>query len=565
MEERRIKDIFKLAQRSAEEDYNIDFCGFFVGMSWHDCAALCKYYRLTKEDCTFWREDENAVWQIQISLKGIRRITKGGNTFDELAQAVASRVGDMKLRDVLADERVYERKTIDGVVVTISESNGLIIRNENLKSREPLETPATRQERARAEKGKLMRQSIDETVMQLRKHYAGFSSLVQACAVAVEQAEREVKDLGKDEGQEAVAEALQPLSPIKEDINQCREAVNQFERRMHGEIELAQKADGLAEPDEETFGKLVEVYNSLVGDYNRLMHEKWLTDATLKLKDIDARLQTYRASSPVQKLSLAVKKHAEEKAAAERRERTMKMAIERYERALKEKREDEEKTAAEKERQKEKVEEERRKAQEDFDALAGDIKRIDWARCTQALTRLQDKMTTREGKEAVKDQLHKIEAMEGMQKHFAKHARGFSFKDRRGQLLAAVTKIDEKSLTIQKAKYEEGQPVPDEETRIDWVRFYGLKEKIYLNYMNQFINEFVIKGRERTHIGPKEWSEHMLGAALTLKYLYGEEKGVDKFIPVLVEKAVKGFEPCRKWAVKWFPDVELPEAEDPVE
>jgi hypothetical protein len=37
---------------------------------------------------------------------------------------------------------------------------------------------------------------------------------------------------------------------------------------------------------------------------------------------------------------------------------------------------------------------------------------------------------------------------------------------------------------------------------------------------------------------------------------------VDKFIPVLVKKAVKEFEPCRKWAVKWFPDVEL---EDPVE
>ena len=46
---------------------------------------------------------------------------------------------------------------------------------------------------------------------------------------------------------------------------------------------------------------------------------------------------------------------------------------------------------------------------------------------------------------------------------------------------------------------------------------------------------------------------------------YGEEKGVDKFIPVLVKKAVKDFGPCRKWAAKWFPDVELPDAEDPVE
>jgi len=31
---------------------------------------------------------------------------------------------------------------------------------------------------------------------------------------------------------------------------------------------------------------------------------------------------------------------------------------------------------------------------------------------------------------------------------------------------------------------------------------------------------------------------------------------------VLVKEAVKNFEPSRKWAAKWFPDVEL---EEPVE
>ena len=563
MEDGRIKEIFMLAQRSVEEDYNVNFCGFFVGMSWHDCAALCKYYRLTKEDCTFWREDENAVWQIQISLKGIRRITKGGNTFDELVQAVASHVGDMKLRSVVTDEWVYEYKTIDGVVVTMSESNGLVIRNENVKSKKPVETSVVRQERARAEKMKQARQSIDETVMKLRTHYVDFSSRVQACAAAVELAEREVKVLGRDERQEAVDEALQPLSPIKEDVNLCRAAVDEFGRKMHEQIEQAQAADGLAEPDEETFGKLVELCNGLVDDYNRLVHEKWLTDATLKLKDIDARLQNYRASSPVQKLRLAAEKRAEEKAAAEKREREEREAAERRAAA-------EEKAAAEvaaAEKLKALVEEERSKAKEAFDELACDLKRIDWDRCMRQLTRLRDGMKTREGKEAVKDQLHKVEAMEGMQKHFVEHARGFGFKDKRGQLLAVVTKADGKSLTIQKAKYVKGKPVPGKETRVEWGRFYGLGEKIYLTYMNQFINELVMKGqdRDKTRVGPREWSDNMLGAALTLQLLYSEEKGVDKFIPVLVKRAVKGFEPCRKWAVKWFPDVDLPEAEDPVE
>ena len=171
-------------------------------------------------------------------------------------------------------------------------------------------------------------------------------------------------------------------------------------------------------------------------------------------------------------------------------------------------------------------------------------------------------MKTREGKDAAEDLIKKIKFMEGMQNHFIKHANHFKFKTSRGALLAIVTKVDDKALTIQKAKYVKGKPVPDKEKREEWVRFYGLREKDYLGYMNQFINELVIKGRETTKIGPLEWSEHMLGAALTLQCLYGEEKGVDKFIPVLVKKAVKEFEPCRKWAVKWFPDVEL---EDPVE
>ena len=126
-----------------------------------------------------------------------------------------------------------------------------------------------------------------------------------------------------------------------------------------------------------------------------------------------------------------------------------------------------------------------------------------------------------------------------------------------------VMKVDDKSLTIQKARYEKGKPVPDTETRVEWDRFYGLKEKEYLGYMNQFINELVMKGQERdkTRVGPREWSDNMLGAALTLQHLYSEEKGVDKFIPVLVKKAVKGFEPSRKWATKWFPDIELEESD----
>ena len=333
--------------------------------------------------------------------------------------------------------------------------------------------------------------------------------------------------------------SVKNFQKLWEDVYQFRAADIKFHGSMLKILELAKGADKLTGQDEDTAQKAIQLANDLVDKYNTLKNEKWLTDARRKLLGIDARARTIRDE--------AVKK--------------TKLAVERRERAVAEKKAAEEKAAAEKaaaEKLKETIEEERKKAQDGFDEIIRDLKRIDWERCIKHLTRLKEGMTTRDGKLAAEDQIKKVKFMEGMHKYFIKHAEKFVFRDRRGTVLAIVMKADDKTLTIQKAKYVKGKPVPDKEKREDWSRFYGLKERVYLNYMNQFINELVLKGRERKRISsPLEWSEHMLGAALTLHYLYGEEKGVDKFIPELVKKAVKDFEPCRKWAAKWFPEVEL--------
>ena len=336
--------------------------------------------------------------------------------------------------------------------------------------------------------------------------------------------------------------SVKNFQKLWDDVYQFRAADIKFHGSMLKILEFAKGVDKLTGQDEDTAQKAIQLANDLVDKYNTLKNEKWLTDARRKLLGIDARARTIRDE--------AVKK--------------TKLAVERRERAVAEKKAAEEKAAQEKaaqEKLKETIEEEKKKAQDGFDEILRDLKRIDWERCTKHLTRLKEGMTTREGKDAAEDQIKKVKFMEGMHKYFIKHAEKFVFRDRRGTVLAIVMKADDKTLTIQKAKYVKGKPVPDKEKREDWSRFYGLKERVYLNYMNQFINELVLKGRERRRISsPREWSEHMLGAALTLHYLYGEEKGVDKFIPELVKKAVKDFEPCRKWAVKWFPQVELEEA-----
>ena len=365
----------------------------------------------------------------------------------------------------------------------------------------------------------------------------------------------EKKEDEKKEGNDAENPSLPPLPPLQlppsmnnfhklwDDVNQYHAADIKFHGNMLKLLDMAREAELLKGQDEATADKLVKLANDLVDAYNHLKGEKWMTDARRKLQGVDARARNFRDDA-VKKITLAVERRA--RAEAERKAAEEKAAA----------------AAAAAERQKALVEEEKQKAQAGFDEIVRDLKRIAWERCTKHLARLKDSMKTREGKDAVEDQIKKVKFMEGVQKHFVKHAGKFVFKNSRGTVLAVVTKVDNAALTIQKAKYVKGKVEPDKEKRVEWDRFYGLKEKEHLGYMDQLITRLIVNGRDRTRIGLLEWSEHMLGAALTLKYLYGEKEGVDKVIPRLVKKAVKEFEPCRKWAVKWFPEIELEEPEE---
>ncbi len=142
----QVKKILVLAKTSAEEDFNVDFCGFFVGMSRYDAIALAACYRLKEGEYRLETSGPGkAVFRLWFSLKGVRRITKGGNTIEELAQAVANRVGDLKRN---YDTHEWERETIDGVVVTFGE-RGLTIYNPQMVYRSPIATAeAARKDKA---------------------------------------------------------------------------------------------------------------------------------------------------------------------------------------------------------------------------------------------------------------------------------------------------------------------------------------------------------------------------------------------------------------------------------
>ncbi|MBO7688880.1 MAG: formylglycine-generating enzyme family protein [Kiritimatiellae bacterium] len=141
-EPNHVEEILALAKKSAEEDNNINFYGFFPGMSRYDAADLAAHYKLKEDECRATAWPGKAAHVLWFSLKGVHRLTGGGNTEEELAQAVANRVGDLK-----GNEGFWSRRTIDGGGVEFS-SNGLVIWNDSAALQDPIVTKRNEQREA---------------------------------------------------------------------------------------------------------------------------------------------------------------------------------------------------------------------------------------------------------------------------------------------------------------------------------------------------------------------------------------------------------------------------------
>ncbi len=161
---KHIRNIFDLARKSAEESSNINFFGFFVGMSVYDANTLAKHYKLKNKEEVYVESRRGIVKGFGFSLKGIRRIVKKGETFQDLVPLVEAQVGDMRIdtdsvfKDAFASSFAtvfsggqispavpsvqYVRKTIDGVVVKMFDGNngGLVIMHKELNLKEPIAT-----------------------------------------------------------------------------------------------------------------------------------------------------------------------------------------------------------------------------------------------------------------------------------------------------------------------------------------------------------------------------------------------------------------------------------------
>lgn len=137
--EANISAILKKAKKAKKEDGNINFCGFYVGMSKSDADALVAHYALKDGEWSFFGDP---LFRIDFSLQGIRRITASpgtpsrqlslknsetANSYHELCQAVADCIGTLARRErsiSFSNEEVwYEHTSFDkSVRLTMAES-----------------------------------------------------------------------------------------------------------------------------------------------------------------------------------------------------------------------------------------------------------------------------------------------------------------------------------------------------------------------------------------------------------------------------------------------------------
>ena len=162
----------------------IKFCGFYPGMQLEEAQNNAKGLGLNAKEWDFTIvPSTKQVCELTFTLPAIRKMTKGGDSFEELAQAVANRVGTMEPRyDDNYNLVGYEYRNIDGQTAFISErtilsekyacTSGLTLSDTELfsiaaqekmeEARKEAAEKAEAERKAEAEKAEAVRKAIEE-------------------------------------------------------------------------------------------------------------------------------------------------------------------------------------------------------------------------------------------------------------------------------------------------------------------------------------------------------------------------------------------------------------------
>ena len=214
--------------------------------------------------------------------------------------------------------------------------------------------------------------------------------------------------------------------------------------------------------------------------------------------------------------------------------------------------EEENKKRLEKEKQ-ETIAKDNEKIKEKFESLVttGVFRQLDWKGATRQLTMVKDEFKYSESQVYADIFIQKVKMMATVQEVFIANCKDYKF----GKSKLArykIANISEKEISLVK---------PDGKTpvKMTWVKFY----QQYHGNLNELIVKFIEKGKnvcklaDGKRLGLQPWADAMMGAALTMQIICGDDPTAAGRAEQIAKNAVKELSDYLNRAKEIFPDMQF--------
>ena len=231
----------------------------------------------------------------------------------------------------------------------------------------------------------------------------------------------------------------------------------------------------------------------------------------------------------------------------------IKKELERAEESERKKKEEEERLARLEKEKQETIAADNEKIKEKFESLvtAGVFRQLDWKGAIRQLTMVKDEFKFSESQVYADIYIHKVKMMATVQEVFI--ANGKDYKFMKSKLARfKIANISEKEISLIK---------PDGKTpvKMTWVKFY----QQYHGNLNELIIKFIEKGKnvcklsDGKRLSLQPWADAMMGAALTMQIICGDDPTVTTRAEQIAKNAVKELPEYLNRAKAIFPDMQF--------
>ena len=231
----------------------------------------------------------------------------------------------------------------------------------------------------------------------------------------------------------------------------------------------------------------------------------------------------------------------------------IKKELERAEEAERKKKEEEERLARLEKEKQETIAADNEKIKEKFESLvtAGVFRQLDWKGAIRQLTMVKDEFKFSESQVYADIYIHKVKMMATVQEVFIANCKDYKFaKSKLARF--KIANISEKEISLIK---------PDGKTpvKMTWVKFY----QQYHGNLNELIIKFIEKGKnvcklsDGKRLSLQPWADAMMGAALTMQIICGDDPTVTTRAEQIAKDAVKELPEYLNRAKAIFPDMQF--------